>query len=69
MSQESGRWTEITPSQFPWEQEALASIRERLPDHDPYRAWSSFEFITPDGSKRRAMRHDHARPIFHRPAQ
>ena len=50
MSLNSGCWIEITPSQFPWEQEALAFIRERLPDHDPYRAWSNFEFIASDGS-------------------
>ena len=50
MSLNSGRWIEITPSQFPWEQEALAFIRERLPDHDPYRAWANFEFIGTDGS-------------------
>ena len=50
MSLNSGRWIEITPSQFPWEQEALAFIRERLPDHDPYRVWSNFEFIASDGS-------------------
>jgi serine/threonine protein kinase len=47
---EATRWIEITPSQFPWEQEALAFLRERLPDHDPYRAWASFEFIAADGS-------------------
>jgi serine/threonine protein kinase len=46
----SDRWIEITPSQFTWEQEALAFVRERLPDHDPYRAWSNFEFIASDGS-------------------
>ena len=50
MSLNSGRWIEVTPSQFPWEQEALGFIRERLPDHDPYRAWSNFEFIAEDGS-------------------
>jgi hypothetical protein len=46
----SDRWKEITPSQYPWEREALAFIRERLPDHEPYRAWSNFEFIAQDGS-------------------
>ena len=46
----SDRWKEITPSQFPWEREALAFVRERLPDHEPYRAWSNFEFIAQDGS-------------------
>ena len=25
-------------------------MRERLPDHEPYRAWSNFEFIAQDGS-------------------
>ncbi|MEO5354349.1 MAG: BREX system serine/threonine kinase PglW [Magnetococcus sp. XQGC-1] len=43
-------WTEITPSQFPWEQEALEFVRQRLPDYEPYRAWSNFEFIADDGS-------------------
>jgi nuclease-like protein len=46
----SDRWKEITPSEFPWEREALAYIRERLPDQEPYRAWSNFEFIADDGS-------------------
>jgi len=44
------RWNEITPSQFPWEREALEYVRQSLPDHDPYRAWSNFEFIANDGS-------------------
>jgi serine/threonine protein kinase len=44
------RWKAITPSEFPWEQEALDLIRERLPDQDPFRAWSNFEFIADDGS-------------------
>ena len=43
-------WTEITRSQFAWEQEALEFIRQQLPDHEPYRAWSNFEFIADDGS-------------------
>ncbi|HEX7316678.1 MAG TPA: BREX system serine/threonine kinase PglW [Pyrinomonadaceae bacterium] len=46
----SKRWTEISPSSFPWEREALEFVRERLPDHDPYRAWSNFEFVADDGS-------------------
>jgi serine/threonine protein kinase len=50
MAMVSDRWQEITPSQFPWEREALAFIRDRLPDHDPYRAWSNFEFIADDGT-------------------
>lgn len=46
----SERWKQITPSQFPWEREALDFVRERLPDADPYRAWSNFEFIADDGT-------------------
>ena len=46
----TSRWQEITPSQFPWEREALAFVRERLPDHEPYHAWSNFEFIADDGT-------------------
>lgn len=44
------RWTEVAPSEFPWEREAHDFLRERLPDRDPYRAWSNFEFITDTGS-------------------
>ncbi len=45
----SNRWNEIRVSEFPWEREALDFIREGLPDEDPYRAWSNFEFIAQDG--------------------
>jgi hypothetical protein len=40
----------ITPSSFAWERDALEFIREGLPDHEPYRAWSNFEFISDDGT-------------------
>jgi hypothetical protein len=50
MRSDSSRWTEIGPTQFPWEREALDYVRERLPDHDPYRAFALFEFIASDGS-------------------
>ena len=43
-------WKQITPSDYAWEREALEYLREALPDHDPYRAWSNFEFIAQDGS-------------------
>ena len=46
----SERWKQITPSQFPWEREALDYVREHLPDCDPYRAWANFEFIADDGT-------------------
>ena len=50
MKSQSPRWNEITPSEFPWEREALAYVRDKLPDHEPYRAWSNFTFIADDGS-------------------
>ena len=46
----SARWTEITPSEYAWEREALDYIKARLPDNEPFRAWSNFEFIADDGS-------------------
>ena len=50
MDPTSPRWQEITPSEFRWEREALVFVRDGLPDHEPYRAWSNFEFIADDGS-------------------
>jgi serine/threonine protein kinase len=38
-------WIQVTPSEFPWEQTALQFVKERLPDHEPYRAWANFEFL------------------------
>lgn len=46
----STRWHAITESSFPWEQDALDFVRERLPDQDPYHAWTNFEFIADQGS-------------------
>ncbi|CAO3401284.1 BREX system serine/threonine kinase PglW [Azospirillum palustre] len=43
------RWLTITESPFPWEREALEFLRERLPDQDPWYAWSNVEFIDDDG--------------------
>jgi Nuclease-related domain len=40
----------VTEPQFPWERSALTYLRERLPDQEPFRAWSNFEFIAEDGS-------------------
>lgn len=50
MSNSNSRWTIVSESEFPWEREALAYIRERLPDCEPFRAWCNFEFIAEDGS-------------------
>ena len=45
----SPRWTEITESPYPWERQALDYLRSRLPDAEPFHAWSNFEFIGADG--------------------
>jgi hypothetical protein len=50
MALSSHRWHTIAESQFPWERDALDYLRERLPDQEPFRAWSNFEFIADDGS-------------------
>ena len=49
MDQQSSRWNTISESPHQHEREALAFIRERLPDHDPYSAWANFEFIVEGG--------------------
>ena len=46
----SSRWKTFNPSAYEWERQALDFIKERFPDHDPYRAWSNFEFQTADGA-------------------
>ena len=43
------RWREITPSDYPWESGTLEFVRQALPDHEPYRAWSNFTLIPRDG--------------------
>jgi len=46
---EAPLWNEGA-SPWPHEREALAFVRSRLPNHEPYRAWSNVEFIAGDGS-------------------
>src|ERR1017187_7025012 len=43
-------WTTVAESKYTWEQDALSFVRQRFPSHEPYRAWSNFEFIAGDGS-------------------
>ena len=44
-----GRWTSVAQSAYEWERDALDFLRTHLPDFDPWRAWSNFEFIDDDG--------------------
>jgi serine/threonine protein kinase len=46
---EAPLWVEGA-SPWPHEREALAFVRSRLPNHEPYRAWTNVEFIAEDGS-------------------
>ena len=46
----ASNWTSFAESPYPWERDALDFVRERFPTHEPYRAWSLFEFIALDGS-------------------
>ncbi|MBX6314303.1 MAG: protein kinase, partial [Isosphaeraceae bacterium] len=43
-------WITVAESGFPWERDALEFVRAKFPVHEPYRAWSNFEFIADDGS-------------------
>ncbi|MGF1602127.1 MAG: BREX system serine/threonine kinase PglW [Thermosynechococcaceae cyanobacterium] len=43
-------WTTVAQSNFDHEHEALEFVRNQFPTHEPYRAWSNFEFIASDGS-------------------
>ncbi|MHC4176995.1 MAG: BREX system serine/threonine kinase PglW, partial [Planctomycetota bacterium] len=43
-------WITVAESRYPWERDALEFVRRRFPSHEPYRAWSNFEFIADDGS-------------------
>ncbi|TYK43413.1 BREX system serine/threonine kinase PglW [Actinomadura decatromicini] len=39
-------------SEFPWEQDALDFLRQRMPSTEPYRAWTTFSFTAKSGHVR-----------------
>ncbi|RSO48374.1 BREX system serine/threonine kinase PglW [Streptomyces sp. WAC 06725] len=47
-----GRWTTVTESEFEHERRGLEAIRRRLPDEEPWRAWSNFTFTANSGHVR-----------------
>lgn len=47
-----GRWTTITESEYEHERRGLEAIRRRLPDEEPWRAWSNFTFTANSGHVR-----------------
>ncbi len=50
MSLSKQRWTEVTPSQYRWEREALQYLRDHLPDQEPWQVWTNFEFLAGSGA-------------------
>ncbi|MFE2297483.1 BREX system serine/threonine kinase PglW [Streptomyces sp. NPDC059445] len=47
-----GRWVTVAESEFDHERRGLEAIREKLPDSDPWRAWSNFTFTANTGHVR-----------------
>ncbi|MFF8102839.1 BREX system serine/threonine kinase PglW [Streptomyces sp. NPDC016640] len=47
-----GRWVTVTESEFDHERRGLEAIRRKLPDSDPWRAWSNFTFTANTGHVR-----------------
>lgn len=43
-------WTSISESEYPWEREALAFVRNGLTASSPIQAWSVFEFMAEGGA-------------------
>lgn len=43
-------WTSISDSEYPWERDALAFIRNGLPSSSPIQVWSNFEFMAEGGA-------------------
>jgi serine/threonine protein kinase len=43
------RWITVSDSPHDHEREALAWLRSRLPDREPYHVWTNFEFTTHNG--------------------
>jgi hypothetical protein len=50
MTLSANRWTEVTPSQFRWEREALQWLRDHLPDEDGWHVWTNCEFLASSGA-------------------
>lgn len=43
------QWNTVSPTEFPWEQEAFDDIKLNAPP-GTVAAWSNFEFVAPNGS-------------------
>lgn len=47
-----GRWVTVTESEFDHEHRGLEAVRKKLPDSEPWRAWSNFTFTANTGHVR-----------------
>lgn len=45
-------WIEVTPSEYAWERDALACLKERLPGGDPFRLTQWHNDIDPEYHQR-----------------
>lgn len=50
MESSASRWVTVSDSPHDHEREALAFLRRALPDRDPIRVWTNFEFTAPGGN-------------------
>ncbi|MDW5323932.1 nuclease-related domain-containing protein [Plantactinospora sp. KLBMP9567] len=50
MRDDSPRWEEVNPSNFPHERDGLRELASYLPDAHPYHVWANVEFVGTDGS-------------------
>lgn len=44
-----GLWTQVTPSAYVHEREALDFLRRHIPDREPFRVWANFTFVDRQG--------------------
>ncbi|WP_312777481.1 protein kinase domain-containing protein [Corynebacterium variabile] len=51
MDQNSPRWHEVTPSEFPHEREGLAYLAKSVPDQAPYQVFTNFTFQGDNGRR------------------
>lgn len=50
MHESSPRWHTITPSDYAWAREAIAYVRDGMPERSPFQAWALAELVADDGS-------------------
>ena len=51
----SGRWKTISPSQFPWEQDALDFVQRALPNREPFRPTVTSSLLPTTGASTKSI--------------